>query len=48
MTIHVVEESLLTESHGVEGGGGELSEACIKVIKMSVGGTAKLINRTVE
>ena len=47
MTIHVVKESLLIESHGVEGGG-ELSKACIKVIKTRVSGTAKLINRTDE
>ena len=47
MAIHVIEEGLLIESHCVEGGG-ELGEACIKVIKASVGGTSKLIDRTGE
>ena len=47
MTIHVVEEGLLIESHGVEGGG-ELGEAGIKVIKTSIGGNARLIKRTGE
>ena len=47
VAIHVLQESLLIESHGVKGEG-ELSEACIELIKMSVGGPVKLINRTGE